>query len=62
MFPIGGYVRMATREDDSMAGIEGGKDRGDFAEGAAPPTAPSQLWDENSMAPFGPNCIFLRRL
>ncbi|MEP6765382.1 MAG: RIP metalloprotease RseP [Gemmatimonadaceae bacterium] len=59
-FPIGGYVRMATREDDSMAGIEGGKDRGDF-EAAAAPAAPSALWDENSMAPFGPKAVPVNR-
>ena len=57
MFPIGGYVRMATREDDSMAGIEGGRDRGVFTEGAEAPAAPSLLWDENSMAPFGPKAV-----
>lgn len=55
-FPIGGYVRMATREDDSMAGIEGGADRGGF-DGAPAPAQPSALWDENSMAPFGPKPV-----
>ena len=59
-FPIGGYVRMATREDDSMAGIEGGKDRGDF-EGVDAPVKPSALWDENSMAPFGPKAVPVNR-
>lgn len=56
-FPIGGYVRMATREDDSMAGIEGGRDRGDLEEGAQPTQQTSALWDENSMAPFGPKAV-----
>lgn len=56
-FPIGGYVRMATREDDSMAGIEGGRDRGDLTGDTAEPNAPSALWDENSMAPFGPKPV-----
>ena len=57
-FPIGGYVRMATREDESMAGIEGGRDRGELegAESTAPKLA-SALWDENSMAPFGPKAV-----
>lgn len=58
LIPLGGYVRMATREDDSMAGIEGGADRGSF-EGAAerPPEIPAELWDANSMAPFGPKAV-----
>lgn len=56
-FPIGGYVRMATRDDDSMAGIEGGRDRGELEGGAAPPREASALWDENSMAPFGPKAV-----
>lgn len=56
-FPIGGYVRMATREDDSMAGIEGGRDRGDLDGGAEPTRQTSALWDENSMAPFGPKAV-----
>jgi len=55
-FPIGGYVRMATREDDSMAGIEGGRDRGEL-DGTQPPKQPSGLWDENAMAPFGPKPV-----
>ncbi len=56
-FPIGGFVRMATREDDSMAGIEGGRDRGDIAEPPQTPPTPSALWDENAMAPFGPRPV-----
>ena len=56
-FPIGGYVRMATREDDSMAGIEGGTDRGGFDGTAPAPEKPSGLWDEQSMAPFGPKPV-----
>lgn len=56
-FPIGGYVRMATREDDSMASIEGGADRGGFDGDAPAPEKPSALWDENSMAPFGPKAV-----
>jgi regulator of sigma E protease len=55
IFPLGGYVRMATREDDAMAGIEGGSDRGELDEPADPATTP--LWDANSMAPFGPKPV-----
>lgn len=58
LFPLGGYVRMATREDDSMAGIEGGSDRGTFDGAAQPPEGvPPELWDAESMAPFGPKAV-----
>ena len=58
LIPLGGYVRMATREDDSRAGIEGGADRGSFD----PPTErpdeiPEALWDPQAMAPFGPKAV-----
>lgn len=56
-FPMGGYVRMATREDDSMAGIEGGRDRGELDGTRPEPQKSSALWDENSMAPFGPKPV-----
>lgn len=56
--PLGGYVRMATREDDSMAGIEGGSDRGSFdGQAERPAGIPADLWDPNAMAPFGPKAV-----
>ena len=46
--PLGGYVRMATRDDDTLAAIEGGGEEGD----------PNQKdWDPNAMKPFGPKPI-----
>jgi regulator of sigma E protease len=46
--PLGGYVRMATRDDDTLAAIEGGGEEGD----------PTQKdWDPNAMKPFGPKPI-----
>jgi regulator of sigma E protease len=63
IFPIGGYVRMASRDDESMAGIEGGSDRGAFdATGAAERIAANReaagaLWDEAALAPFGPKVV-----
>ena len=60
--PLGGYVRMASREDETMAALEGG--------GEKPATAPDTVggsgtrvveeekpptdWDPNALAPFGP--------
>ena len=58
MIPLGGYVRMATKEDDSMAGIEGGADRGSFDPPVArPEDVPEGLWDPNGLAPFGPKAV-----
>lgn len=58
LIPLGGYVRMASQEDESMAGIEGGSDRGSFGVASERPAhvAPS-LWDAGSMAPFGPKAV-----
>lgn len=65
--PLGGYVRMASREDESMALIEGG---GEHPAGELPTTGanaagravddhvgdprPRPDWDPNALAPFGP--------
>ena len=58
LIPLGGYVRMATQEDDSMAGIEGGADRGSFeSTSERPANVPSDLWDPEAMAPFGPKAV-----
>lgn len=58
LIPLGGYVRMASQDDESMAGIEGGSDRGSL--GAAierPADVAPALWDAQSMAPFGPKAV-----
>jgi regulator of sigma E protease len=68
LFPIGGYVRMASRDDESMAGIEGAADRGHFGAGGedAAPTdadaaearaAAGALWSDDGLAPFGPRAV-----
>ena len=48
--PLGGYVRMASRNDEATAFIEGGGE-----EGAA--AAQPRDWDPNAMHPFGPKPI-----
>lgn len=63
--PLGGYVRMASREDETMAAIEGGKPEGLAAEqvraaagGVGGPVASNLTdWDENAMVPFGPKPV-----
>jgi regulator of sigma E protease len=49
--PIGGYVRMASKEDETASALEGG---GEDA-GAEPER--SKHWDEHSMIPHGPHPI-----
>lgn len=58
LIPLGGYVRMASRDDDSMKGIEGGADRGSFDNAIERPAdvAP-ELWHPEAMAPFGPKPV-----
>ena len=58
MFPIGGYVRMASREDEAMAAFEGGGDRGTLGEASpAPKGEPGVPWDPTAMVPFGPGTV-----
>lgn len=69
--PLGGYVRMASREDETMAAIEGGKPEGQgqghgglhvaggdgaVAEALTGDGRPAD-WDENAMVPFGPKPV-----
>jgi regulator of sigma E protease len=46
LLPLGGYVRMASREDEAAAAIEGG-----------PEEAPGDGGDPNAMIPFGPKPV-----
>ncbi|MEX2181091.1 MAG: RIP metalloprotease RseP [Gemmatimonadaceae bacterium] len=60
--PIGGYVRMASREDESASLLEGGPElvAANGADGAVKPVAEverSRHWDEHSMIPHGPKPI-----
>jgi regulator of sigma E protease len=48
--PLGGYVRMASKEDESVAFIEGG------TEDPAKPVE-SKDWDPQAMQPFGPKPV-----
>ena len=68
--PLGGYVRMASREDESVAFIEGGSEH---PAGEVPTTGanaagravddhvgdprPPKDWDPNALAPFGPRPV-----
>jgi regulator of sigma E protease len=50
-FPLGGYVRMASRHDEATAFLEGGNE-----EGAAKPSDDPN-YDPNAMIPFGPKPV-----
>ena len=66
--PLGGYVRMASREDEPAAFLEGGGETPVRPAGAAPgaggaaapdsaaprPRRRPRYWDPNAIAPFGP--------
>jgi regulator of sigma E protease len=51
-FPLGGYVRMASREDEATAFLEGGSENS-----ATTPGDPKDGFDPNAMIPFGPKPI-----
>ena len=64
LLPLGGYVRMASRQDQATAFLEGGNEDREVPEvgaNAVPPTitgSESQRdWDPNAMKPFGPKPI-----
>src|SRR3954470_18337453 len=50
--PLGGYVRMASREDEVTAFLEGGAENS-----ATIPADPNKDYDPNAMIPFGPKAI-----
>ena len=64
LLPLGGYVRMASREDQATAFLEGGSEERDVPEvgaNAVPATVRgtegSRDWDPDAMKPFGPKPI-----
>lgn len=50
--PLGGYVRMASREDEATAFLEGGSENS-----AVQPGNPKDGFDPDAMIPFGPKPI-----
>jgi len=50
-FPLGGYVRMASRLDEATAGLEGGTEEGNKL------AAQDPNFDPNAMIPFGPKPV-----
>lgn len=71
--PLGGYVRMASREDETMALLEGGGEspaEPDTVGGSGAQVVPdeavrpkrSRYWDPEALAPFGPRPVPQDRL
>ncbi len=52
-FPLGGYVRMASREDEATAFLEGGSENS----AVEPGDLKKDGYDPNAMIPFGPKPI-----
>src|SRR5688572_1796666 len=50
-FPLGGYVRMASRLDEASASLEGG------SEESTARTKEDPHYDPNAMIPFGPKPV-----
>ena len=64
LLPLGGYVRMASRQDQATAFLEGGNEDREVPEvgaNAVPPTITGSErerdWDPNAMKPFGPKPV-----
>jgi regulator of sigma E protease len=65
LLPLGGYVRMASREDQATAFLEGGSEEPqqvpEVGGNAVPPMVAGseggKEWDPNAMKPFGPKPI-----
>ena len=64
LLPLGGYVRMASRQDQATAFLEGGNEEREVPEvgaNAVPPiiagSERERDWDPNAMKPFGPKPV-----
>ena len=64
LLPLGGYVRMASNQDQATAFLEGGSEESGVSEVGANAAAPTikgeegtRDWDPNAMKPFGPKPI-----
>ena len=58
LFPLGGYVRMASRDDEAMAAFEGGAGRGNRADAPAQQLGePGVPWEPDALVPFGPRPV-----
>ena len=57
LIPLGGYVRMASREDGATAFLEGGSEEEASRRQESGELPRPKDWDPNGMVPFGPNPV-----
>ena len=57
LIPLGGYVRMASRDDEATAFLEGGSEEAAARAQEAGEVPRPKDWDPNGLIPFGPNPV-----
>jgi regulator of sigma E protease len=57
LIPLGGYVRMASREDEATAFLEGGSEESAARRQEAGEEPRPKDWDPNGVIPFGPHPV-----
>ncbi len=57
LIPLGGYVRMASRDDEATAFLEGGSEESAARAQEAGEVPRPKDWDPNGMIPFGPKPV-----
>ena len=57
VIPLGGYVRMASREDEATAFLEGGSEESAARRIESGETPRPPNWDPDAMIPFGPKPV-----
>ncbi len=57
LIPLGGYVRMASREDEATAFLEGGSEEDAARRQESGEAARPKDWEPDGMIPFGPNPV-----
>jgi regulator of sigma E protease len=57
LIPLGGYVRMASRDDEATAFLEGGSEEAAARAQESGEVPRPKDWDPNGLIPFGPNPV-----
>ena len=57
LIPLGGYVRMASRDDEATAFLEGGSEESAARQQESGEVPRPKDWDPNGMVPFGPHPV-----
>src|SRR5688572_3187699 len=57
LIPLGGYVRMASRDDEATAFLEGGSEESAARAQESGEVPKPKDWDPNGMIPFGPHPV-----